>query len=95
MQLKVTEAARPPEATADSPPRPLSEIVAAALAVGCSIPSCPAQPGTPCDGDGAVHLARLSLACRTGHVTGREFVAVILTVPGIFRPATLIPAVTR
>ena len=48
-----------------------------------------AQPGTPC-ADEAAHLARISLACRARHVSGREFVAVILTVPGIFRPGTLI-----
>jgi hypothetical protein len=91
-----TQAARPPGA-ADSPPRPIADIVAAALAVGCTIPSCHATSGTPCDADGAAHLARISVACRARHVTGREFVSVVITATSpVFRPYTLIrPAVSR
>jgi hypothetical protein len=79
------------------PPRPIAEIAAAALALGCNIPSCHATSGKACDADGAVHLARISLACRGRHVSGPEFVAVILTATSpVFRPYTLIrPAVAR
>jgi hypothetical protein len=84
-------------AAADSPRRSLAEIVAAALAVGCTIPSCAAQPGTACVSAGGVHLARISLACRARHVTGQEFASVILAATSpVFRPGTLIrPEVTR
>ena len=90
----------PPEraaAAADSPPRPLAQIVTAALAVRCTIPACAAMPGTPCDGADGVHLARISVACRARHVTGREFIAVIINATSpVFRPFTLIrPGVTR
>jgi len=83
--------------SAGQEPRPLSEIVAAALAAGCTIPGCTVPHGAPCDGDGAVHLARISAACRAGLITGREFVAVIVTATNsVFRPFTLIrPEVTR
>ena len=89
----------PPErtATADPEPRPLSEIVAAALAASCTIPGCTSQDGTACDGDGAVHLARISAACRAGVITGREFIAVIITATSpASRPFTMIkPEVTK
>jgi hypothetical protein len=84
-------------AVADPEPRPLSEIVAAALAASCTIPGCTVPHGTACDSGNAVHLARISAACRAGIITGREFVAVIITATNsAFRPFTLIrPEETR
>jgi hypothetical protein len=69
--------------------RPLTDVIADVTHVICRL--CEQPPGTPCDEDGSVHIARVSGAYQLGRISNED-VLTVLHAACVFTNATLISA---